>query len=135
MPVQRLQRSRRPCVCTASAKGAGMNNSLAREHGRIEMLLERLILHLGCGDFGALWSDAVERLDRQLDFEDHLISRCGDLSNVARLRGDHHRLRELIQEIDSGYRLGVLRRELLWKLLDALRTHGVFEEEVLDNSI
>jgi hypothetical protein len=108
-----------------------MNTILARDHTRLENLFQRLILHVDSADFGDLWAEAQRRLAGQIENEERLMATCEDGPNVARLRGDHARLREMIQEIDSGYRLGALRQERLWSLLDALRTHGVFEEEVL----
>jgi hypothetical protein len=111
-----------------------MNTILARDHTRLEVLLQRLLLHVDSIDFGDLWQDARRRLAGQIENEERMLATCDDLANVARLRGDHARLRELVEEIDSGYRLGVLRKERLWSLLDALRTHGVFEEEVLKDA-
>jgi hypothetical protein len=119
-------------ACTRAAMGPGMfAESRSRE---IESLLQSMILHLRSPLGPGMWPGVSRELRAQLEREEQTVFPVrspADPRGVASLRGDHARLRELMAELQAGYDLGVIRKDALFRLLDALRTHAVHEAEIL----
>jgi hypothetical protein len=115
-----------------------VKRELHRDHEDHEVLLDQLALAVEAeqpaAELRRWWIAFEENLFDHMDTEERYLFTVADQahrSEIAQLRGEHHRIRQTVHSVSVSLELGTLVRQSIEELRALLREHSAHEDRTL----